>query len=75
MELSKRYQTVIAQDPSKAQLAQAEQHEGVQYEVATAEATEQPDGSVDLVSCAQAMHWCGGGSSITRAPQSQACVI
>ena len=59
MELAKRYQTVIAQDPSQAQLAEAEQREGIRYEVANAEVTQQPDESVDLVTCAQAMHWCG----------------
>ena len=56
-ELAKRYQTVIAQDPSQAMLDQATHHDNVRYESATAEATGQADCSVDLVSCAQAMHW------------------
>jgi SAM-dependent methyltransferase len=62
MELAKRYGTVIAQDPSQAMLDQAQQHSNVRYEVATAEAMGQADCSVDLVTCAQAMHWYGSPS-------------
>jgi len=59
VELAKRYDTVVAQDSSQAQLAKAEQRDGIHYEIAAAEATNQPVESVDLVTCAQAMHWCG----------------
>ena len=58
-ELAKQYSTVIAQDPSTEQLSVAEQSApNVSYEVATAEATGQPDASCDLVTVAQGMHWC-----------------
>lgn len=58
-EIAKCYGTVIAQDPSAEQLSAATpQGANVSFQVATAEATGQPDASVDLVTVAEALHWC-----------------
>lgn len=58
-EIAKRYSTVIAQDPSAEQLSAAEpQGANITFEVASAEATGQPDASFDLVTVAIALHWC-----------------
>lgn len=58
VELAKRYNSVIAQDPSAEQLSAAQPQGGnIHYEVARAEATGQLDNSVDLITVAQALHW------------------
>ena len=58
--IAKRYATVIAQDPSAEQLSAAQpQGANVSFQVAAAEATGQPDASFDLVTVAEALHWCG----------------
>ncbi len=58
-ELASRYSHVIAQDASDEQLAAAERtNPRVEYQRATAEDTRLPDASVDLVTVAQALHWC-----------------
>ena len=48
---------VFATDASADQVRQAEPHPGVEYAVATAERCPLPDGSADLVTVAQALHW------------------
>ena len=48
---------VIATDPAEAQLAAARPHPRVAYRRATAEVSELPPASVDLVVAAQAAHW------------------
>ena len=48
---------VIAIEPNQAMSDAAEPHPNVQYQQATAERTELPDHSVDLVTCFQAFHW------------------
>ena len=52
-----RFDRVIATDSSAQQLAHARPHARVHYRVATAEASGLPDGSADLVTVAQALHW------------------
>jgi ubiquinone/menaquinone biosynthesis C-methylase UbiE len=55
--LAQYFDRVAAIDPSAAQIAQAPPHPRVEYRVAPAEASGLPDGSVDLVTAAQAFHW------------------
>ena len=55
--LAERFDRVIAIDASAAQLANATPHPRVEYRVARAEETGAPDGSIDLVTVAQAAHW------------------
>jgi SAM-dependent methyltransferase len=55
--LTPYYRQVIATDPSSQQIEQAQPHEQIAYAVATAEDSGLPDGSVDLVLVAQALHW------------------
>jgi SAM-dependent methyltransferase len=55
--LARYFDRVIATDPSPQQLEQAPPHPRVEYRLAPAEASGLPDGSVDLVTAAQAFHW------------------
>jgi SAM-dependent methyltransferase len=55
--LAAQFQRVVATDPSATQIAAALPHERVTYAVEAAEACSLPDGSVDLVTVAQALHW------------------
>lgn len=55
--LSRRFDEVVATDASAKQIAAAVPFFGVTYRVAPAEASGLPDGSVDLVTAAQALHW------------------
>src|SRR4051794_13093173 len=55
--LAEHFAKVFATDASAQQLANAEPHPGVEYAVAPAEKCPLPDGSVDLVMVAQALHW------------------
>ncbi len=55
--LAEHFDRVIATDASAQQLAQARVHDRVEYRVARAESSELADGSVDLVTVAQALHW------------------
>lgn len=58
--IAKRYGTVIAQDASAEQLSAAgPRGTNISFQVARAEATGQPDASFDLVTVAEALHWCG----------------
>lgn len=51
------YERVHATDPSREQLRNAIRHPGVTYHVERAEDPSLPDGSVDLATAAQAVHW------------------
>jgi SAM-dependent methyltransferase len=51
------FESVEATDASAEQIGQALLHPLVRYRVAPAEASGLPDGSVDLISVAQALHW------------------
>ncbi len=55
--LGAHFAGVIATDASAAQLAQANAHPRVAYRLAPAEQSGLDDGSVDLVTVAQALHW------------------
>ncbi len=55
--LAQHFRRVIATDASTQQIQNAEQSEGVEYRVATAEDSGIDAGSVDLVTAAQALHW------------------
>ncbi|MEM7716054.1 MAG: methyltransferase domain-containing protein [Cyanobacteria bacterium P01_A01_bin.68] len=48
---------VIAVEPNAAMREVAESHQGVEWRNGTAEATNLPDASVDLITCFQAFHW------------------
>lgn len=55
--LARYFRRVIATDASAAQIAAAPVLERVEFRVAPAEHSGLPDGSVDLVTVAQALHW------------------
>ena len=55
--LAAHFAHVVATDASAAQLALASPHPRVEYRVAPADASGLPNGSVDLVTVAQAAHW------------------
>lgn len=55
--LAEFFDRVAATDASAAQVAAAEPHARVSYDVAPAEASPLAAGSVDLVTVAQALHW------------------
>lgn len=55
--LAEHFPRVAATDASAAQIAHAVPHPRVEYGVAPAEASGLADGSVDLVTVAQALHW------------------
>ncbi len=57
VELGALFAHVIATDPSRNQLGEAEPHPHVEYRVAQAEDCGLEDVSVDLVTVAQALHW------------------
>jgi len=55
--LAGQFKRVVATDASRAQVASATPHPAVAYRVAPAEASGLADGTVDLVTAAQALHW------------------
>jgi SAM-dependent methyltransferase len=55
--LAAHFARVVATEPSEAQLAQASAHPGVEYHRSAETAPMLADGSVDLVTVAQAAHW------------------
>ena len=57
LELAKRFARVIATDPSSKQLAEAPRHDRIEYHAWPAEKTGITDGTVNLVTVAQALHW------------------
>jgi ubiquinone/menaquinone biosynthesis C-methylase UbiE len=57
VQLADFFQTVIATDPSKKQIANAIPHTAITYRVARAEDNQIPAASVDLITVAQAVHW------------------
>ncbi|MGB3650006.1 MAG: class I SAM-dependent methyltransferase, partial [Rivularia sp. (in: cyanobacteria)] len=56
-QLASRGVNVIAIEPNAAMREAAENHQNVEWKNATAEATNLPDASVDLITCFQAFHW------------------
>jgi SAM-dependent methyltransferase len=59
VELARHFARVIATDASAQQIDNARPDPRVEYRVAPAEDSGIPDGSVDLVTIAQALHWFG----------------
>jgi ubiquinone/menaquinone biosynthesis C-methylase UbiE len=57
LALAEFFERVIATDASAQQLAHARAHPRVEYHVAPAEASGLADGSADLITVAQALHW------------------
>jgi len=55
--LAQRFEHVRATDLSAAQIAEAAPHERIAYAAAPADESGLPDGSADLVTVAQALHW------------------
>ncbi|MBI3575411.1 MAG: class I SAM-dependent methyltransferase [Gammaproteobacteria bacterium] len=55
--LAAYFDCVIATDPSESQVRNATPHPKVLYKVAPAEKTDIADGTVDLITVAQALHW------------------
>ena len=55
--LAPYFGTIIATDASQKQIDHARPRDNVQYRVAPADAAPLADGSVDLVTVAQALHW------------------
>ncbi|HEX4647491.1 MAG TPA: class I SAM-dependent methyltransferase [Steroidobacteraceae bacterium] len=55
--LAAHFESVYATDTSEEQIAQALPHPRIEYRVAPAEHSGLKDGSVDIVSVAQALHW------------------
>ncbi|MEP6801358.1 MAG: class I SAM-dependent methyltransferase [Acidobacteriota bacterium] len=55
--LAARFDRVVATDASGRQIAEAARHPRIEYRVAFAESAGLPDGSADLVTVAQALHW------------------
>jgi SAM-dependent methyltransferase len=55
--IAEHFDQVIATDPSAAQLAESFPHPRVTYRIGPEESSGLPDGSVDLVTAAQAAHW------------------
>jgi len=55
--LTPYFQHVIATDASKQQLTHAIAHPQVTYQVATAEQSQLPDQSIDLITVGLALHW------------------
>ena len=55
--LAPHFKKVIATDMSEKQLSLAKPHPNIQYQIASAEQTNFPDNSFDLITVAQAYHW------------------
>ena len=60
--LGDEFEAVVATDLSRQQIEHAEPHPRVEYRVESAEKSSLPDGSVDLVTVAQAVHWLSLGA-------------
>ncbi len=57
LDLAQRFDRVVATDASLEQIASATARPNVEYRVAPAEQSGLPDGSVTLITVAQALHW------------------
>ncbi len=56
-QLADKGVNVIAIEPNAAMREAAEKHQNVEWKNGSAEATNLPDASVDLITCFQAFHW------------------
>ena len=57
VELANHFNQVYASDISQKQLKEAPARDNIRYFLAPAEKTQLPEGSVDLITVAQALHW------------------
>jgi SAM-dependent methyltransferase len=57
ISLARHFEAVVATDASANQIASAARHAAVHYAIAVAEAAPFANGSLALVTCAQALHW------------------
>jgi len=57
VDLARRFDRVVATDASREQIASAKPNPNVEYRVAPAEQSGLSDGSVALITVAQALHW------------------
>jgi len=57
IELSKYFKQIVATDISSAQIKDAEKGKNIEYEVRPAEDSGLDSSSIDLVLCAQSLHW------------------
>lgn len=55
--LIRYFKRVVASDPSRSQIENAEAIKGIKYLVATAEASTLENGKIDLITVSQALHW------------------
>jgi SAM-dependent methyltransferase len=55
--LAEHFEQVVATEPSARQIESAVRHPKIDYRVAPAERCDLPDGSIDLLTAAQAAHW------------------
>ena len=55
--MAPHFKKVIATDTSKKQLSLAKPHTNIPYQISSAEHTNFPDNSFDLITVAQAYHW------------------
>ncbi len=51
------FKSVVASDPSRSQIENAEEIKGIKYFVATAESSTLENGTIDLITVSQALHW------------------
>lgn len=65
--LAEHFDRVVATEPSAQQVESAAQHPRIGYQVAPAENCDLPNGSVDLLTAAQAAHWFDLPSFFTEA--------
>jgi len=65
--LANHFERVIATDASAQQIRNASTHPRIEYRVAPAEASGLPDGSVNLVTAAQCLHWLDTGRFFAEA--------
>lgn len=65
--LARRFEQVVATDPSSEQLRHAAVAPNLEYRLAPAEATGLPDRAADLVTAAQSLHWFDTGAFFREA--------
>ena len=57
LDLAERFEKVVGTDISDAQIAEAPKHANIEFRTAPAEQSGLADESVDLITCAQSLHW------------------